>query len=131
AAGEDRDRSTVGVVGGICDELIVRGDDDVLGDLVGVERLKNLLGAIVELAVPRSEEHTSELQSPCNLVCRLLLEKKKKTRLRRRSPRYLHTPLARCCVVPPRSRLRAHERISLRQSPRRLAPRSLRRFDAS
>src|SRR5215467_1137438 len=33
-----------------------------------------------ELAAPsvvRSEEHTSELQSPCNLVCRLLLEKKK------------------------------------------------------
>src|SRR5256885_9722396 len=29
-------------------------------------------------AQPRSEEHTSELQSPCNLVCRLLLEKKKK-----------------------------------------------------
>src|SRR5256885_6260518 len=27
----------------------------------------------------RSEEHTSELQSPCNLVCRLLLEKKKHT----------------------------------------------------
>src|SRR6266566_9057324 len=27
---------------------------------------------------PRSEEHTSELQSPCNLVCRLLLEKKNK-----------------------------------------------------
>src|SRR2546426_8352524 len=31
-----------------------------------------------ELSLPlRSEEHTSELQSPCNLVCRLLLEKKK------------------------------------------------------
>src|SRR5205807_10191345 len=29
-------------------------------------------------AASRSEEHTSELQSPCNLVCRLLLEKKKK-----------------------------------------------------
>src|SRR5205807_9866102 len=29
---------------------------------------------------PRSEEHTSELQSPCKLVCRLLLEKKKSTR---------------------------------------------------
>src|SRR5205807_9555955 len=29
------------------------------------------------LLVVRSEEHTSELQSPCNLVCRLLLEKKK------------------------------------------------------
>src|SRR3989454_4073694 len=32
----------------------------------------------VRLAHQRSEEHTSELQSPCNLVCRLLLEKKKK-----------------------------------------------------
>src|SRR3989454_5602383 len=32
----------------------------------------------------RSEEHTSELQSPCNLVCRLLLEKKKKRRGRKR-----------------------------------------------
>src|SRR2546426_9169007 len=31
----------------------------------------------------RSEEHTSELQSPCNLVCRLLLEKKKKQTLER------------------------------------------------
>src|SRR5256885_3767224 len=31
---------------------------------------------------PRSEEHTSELQSPCNLVCRLLLEKKKKEQAR-------------------------------------------------
>src|SRR5256885_5306645 len=30
-----------------------------------------------ELFAARSEEHTSELQSPCNLVCRLLLEKKK------------------------------------------------------
>src|SRR5256885_9191868 len=29
-------------------------------------------------SMSRSEEHTSELQSPCNLVCRLLLEKKKK-----------------------------------------------------
>src|SRR6516162_4429153 len=31
----------------------------------------------VARATPRSEEHTSELQSPCNLVCRLLLETKK------------------------------------------------------
>src|SRR5256885_9800533 len=31
------------------------------------------------LAGARSEEHTSELQSPCNLVCRLLLEKKNNT----------------------------------------------------
>src|SRR5256885_7360986 len=34
----------------------------------------------------RSEEHTSELQSPCNLVCRLLLEKKKKKTLNTNIP---------------------------------------------
>src|SRR2546426_1858611 len=32
----------------------------------------------MKMQTVRSEEHTSELQSPCNLVCRLLLEKKKK-----------------------------------------------------
>src|SRR5256885_9444502 len=36
---------------------------------------------IVEDGDGRSEEHTSELQSPCNLVCRLLLEKKKNNQL--------------------------------------------------
>src|SRR2546426_1345089 len=36
----------------------------------------------------RSEEHTSELQSPCNLVCRLLLEKKKIAVLTRGAVRY-------------------------------------------
>src|SRR5256885_7523978 len=36
----------------------------------------------------RSEEHTSELQSPCNLVCRLLLEKKKKKKVNARRLRY-------------------------------------------
>src|SRR3989449_3691024 len=35
----------------------------------------------------RSEEHTSELQSRLHLVCRLLLEKKKKSRMQRRLPR--------------------------------------------
>src|SRR2546426_3643238 len=35
------------------------------------------LGTHPRTKVVRSEEHTSELQSPCNLVCRLLLEKKK------------------------------------------------------
>src|SRR5688500_19298688 len=35
---------------------------------------------IIDLSADRSEEHTSELQSPCNLVCRLLLEKKNKSR---------------------------------------------------
>src|SRR5256885_8512595 len=61
----------------------------------GKERMKGAVLAVVDLARAfidlhgqaqvalreqrRSEEHTSELQSPCNLVCRLLLEKKKKT----------------------------------------------------
>src|SRR5256885_12907354 len=40
------------------------------------QQLARELGRSVEWS--RSEEHTSELQSPCNLVCRLLLEKKKK-----------------------------------------------------
>src|SRR5256885_16660268 len=46
-----------------------------------VESELEALPGVAESAVfgaPRSEEHTSELQSPCNLVCRLLLEKKKK-----------------------------------------------------
>src|SRR5688500_20069627 len=39
----------------------------------------------------RSEEHTSELQSPCNLVCRLLLEKKKYIRINEiASNRYIY-----------------------------------------
>src|ERR1039457_5740698 len=46
----------------------------------------------------RSEEHTSELQSPCNLVCRLLLEKKRpafSARRRRGQPRF--EPQTRAC----------------------------------
>src|SRR5262249_60453823 len=38
----------------------------------------------VRLVVARSEEHTSELQSLTNLVCRLLLEKKKQTRIKKK-----------------------------------------------
>src|SRR5256885_11353085 len=40
-----------------------------------------IAAAIAKARETRSEEHTSELQSPCNLVCRLLLEKKKHQRL--------------------------------------------------
>src|SRR5256885_10703632 len=43
-------------------------------DLVGVEARRQHPGDVHTRH--RSEEHTSELQSPCNLVCRLLLEKK-------------------------------------------------------
>src|SRR2546426_3611511 len=52
--------------------------------------IRRLVGAVGDAALGhadaepgqqlRSEEHTSELQSPCNLVCRLLLEKKKNRR---------------------------------------------------
>src|SRR5256885_14644416 len=42
-------------------------------------RLAHAVGRVLRRKeARRSEEHTSELQSPCNLVCRLLLEKKKK-----------------------------------------------------
>src|SRR5256885_16297542 len=47
----------------------------------------------------RSEEHTSELQSPCNLVCRLLLEKKTNTATQIRSLRASSTSLN---TIPPR-----------------------------
>src|SRR2546426_8740326 len=46
--------------------------------LVALQRISTLLRTSGTLHESRSEEHTSELQSPCNLVCRLLLEKKKK-----------------------------------------------------
>src|SRR5688500_2820702 len=42
--------------------------------------------------VGRSEEHTSELQSPCNLVCRLLLEKKNDEQEQAEQERHHHTP---------------------------------------
>src|SRR5688500_19970869 len=44
------------------------------------EKLYTRLGElrVLEQETGRSEEHTSELQSPCNLVCRLLLDKKKR-----------------------------------------------------
>src|SRR2546426_7665266 len=44
------------------------------GNFVAFETTQDMFNT----GVSRSEEHTSELQSPCNLVCRLLLEKKKR-----------------------------------------------------
>src|SRR2546426_6244614 len=41
-------------------------------------KLSSNFRRLLRTPLSRSEEHTSELQSPCNLVCRLLLEKKKK-----------------------------------------------------
>src|SRR5256885_12778873 len=56
----------------------------------------------------RSEEHTSELQSPCNLVCRLLLEKKKNRRVTALTPSPLLVdliPSACTLYYTPRHRL--------------------------
>src|SRR5438105_8953434 len=53
------------------------------GKVSDVSTASNLLRYDVEVSgFPRSEEHTSELQSRVDLVCRLLLEKKKTTELR-------------------------------------------------
>src|SRR5256885_6989195 len=57
----------------------------------------------------RSEEHTSELQSPCNLVCRLLLEKKKKNHF---NTQYLSTELSYRSLI--RKRSRSVKRLPLR-----------------
>src|SRR2546426_4687534 len=60
------DQLDQGAAGGAADDGVVHDHD-----LLALEHLAHRV---------RSEEHTSELQSPCNLVCRLLLEKKKKTK---------------------------------------------------
>src|SRR5256885_12080417 len=59
---------------GAGDDVEQRG----LAATVGADDAAQLPGADGQVDPPRSEEHTSELQSPCNLVCRLLLEKKKR-----------------------------------------------------
>src|SRR5256885_5524667 len=66
---------------------------------------------LIPIYVPRSEEHTSELQSPCNLVCRLLLEKKKTLHTI-----YSPTHAIRCCseifrVMDGASRSALRERV--------------------
>src|SRR5256885_7478307 len=58
--------------------VVVLGAVTVNGTVVADVLLPAKLTGVGPSAA-RSEEHTSELQSPCNLVCRLLLEKKKTT----------------------------------------------------
>src|SRR5256885_9219045 len=57
-------------------EYVLNTDEDGLGLLRVTKGWVSFQWKGLESLV-RSEEHTSELQSPCNLVCRLLLEKKK------------------------------------------------------
>src|SRR2546430_8901035 len=87
---------------------LFRSPELVIGDqpgvVVGADERRSVEQAVVGERVPgpadrrveiehRSEEHTSELQSQSNLVCRLLLEKKK--RLRLRGPSSITSPVAR------------------------------------
>src|SRR5438876_8838821 len=72
------------------DALPIYPDPDLPGNLGGVQN--NFLGGTLASSsdentwsIKRSEEHTSELQSPVHLVCRLLLEKKKNSPLPTRS----------------------------------------------
>src|SRR5256885_9884991 len=68
---------------------VLRQDPDVIlvGEMRDLETIETAITAAETghlvlstlHTLDRSEEHTSELQSPCNLVCRLLLEKKKNT----------------------------------------------------
>src|SRR5688500_19860627 len=69
--GQQEASAGLGLVGGVEDPAELGGDF-----LAAV-----LAGHVLHGVLHRSEEHTSELQSPCNLVCRLLLEKKKRRQI--------------------------------------------------
>src|SRR5258708_24319653 len=62
------------------DGMIVFAANEIVRQALHLRRnpFRQAVGILITLAVDRSEEHTSELQSPDHLVCRLLLEKKKK-----------------------------------------------------
>src|SRR5436189_3883209 len=82
-----------------------------LADIIGTGALRGFCPA------PRSEEHTSELQSPMYLVCRLLLEKKKKTPEAPTEPTHaLRTRGPKRTGVPPRSPPRTRPRPANRPS---------------
>src|SRR2546426_7971892 len=74
-------RSTAGASGEVPQGGAREGGDQRMGAPQG----RHLIAAAGRgqhlRVVDRSEEHTSELQSPCNLVCRLLLEKKKRNKI--------------------------------------------------
>src|SRR6266496_4694740 len=71
-------RTKVDMLGGEVQELHGEARERDLTDRTFEKTKKSVSGLLEELAGGRSEEHTSELQSRRDLVCRLLLEKKKK-----------------------------------------------------
>src|SRR5256885_5531396 len=66
-------------LGGTKCECLVGTSPDDIRERITVRTERDAAATLRRIAgvLRRSEEHTSELQSPCNLVCRLLLEKKK------------------------------------------------------
>src|SRR2546426_8909700 len=74
-------------------------------------------GATKVLVNDRSEEHTSELQSPCNLVCRLLLEKKKNTSTARSRVRASYRSSTRNCSGAASAIVASAFRMLRRSSP--------------
>src|SRR5260221_2334058 len=86
---------------------------------------QTIFGVILHCNFNRSEEHTSELQSHSDLVCRLLLEKKKKKNVRRpvgtAHPRAFHRP-ARPPTHPPRAQTAQQHRQSTHTSRRHRGP---------
>src|SRR3989454_8477775 len=65
----------------LCNEILAEDEEREVSEAITQvpipAEIKEVLDQYVIGQEKRSEEHTSELQSPCNLVCRLLLEKKK------------------------------------------------------
>src|SRR5690625_6248212 len=66
------------IVGGIIGKMVFNNLVNATNNLDTVSLIQSIILTILMLAIFRSEEHTSELQSRGHLVCRLLLEKKKK-----------------------------------------------------
>src|SRR5256885_5728111 len=65
------------------------------GLFLGKHYVERSQKVVTTMSKERSEEHTSELQSPCNLVCRLLLEKKKQKQI----PTDTHPRLSQQAVI--------------------------------
>src|SRR5256885_3295179 len=92
------------------------GKTTMISILAGLSRATS--GRVLVQGSDRSEEHTSELQSPCNLVCRLLLEKKKKRCCwQSREARQASSPVCACPPARVSGRVRPAGPLAARQFP--------------
>src|SRR2546426_6034396 len=110
------------------EDLRYNGFRYITGCVIRMKRNHSHPGIVLlEQFLKRSEEHTSELQSPCNLVCRLLLEKKKSSEGRyrmtacastARSTREAdHAPVVSCYLADTPSSLVARTHGAVRSRP--------------